>query len=103
MTAATRRPVSAEREAQIAREHVELRAVRSGLPFDVVLAIRQRQPYTTGQSIGRMTKGGTYIITSTALVNDDGKPRDLIAITRLGDVLALWPLANLEPIKAALS
>jgi hypothetical protein len=75
----------------------------STYPEQIAQAIRERKPFTTFQLEGRKTKGGTYILTTPAACNDDNRARDLIAVTRIGEVVALWPLVNLAPVKEALA
>lgn len=43
-------------------------------------AIRERRGFTNDHLIAAHTKGGTYVIASTGRWNDNGKPRDLVAI-----------------------
>lgn len=43
-------------------------------------AIRERRGFTTPHLIATRTKGGTYVIASSGKWNDDGKPRDLLAV-----------------------
>lgn len=56
-----------------------------------------RKPFTSVQVKGYKTRGGSYIIASCGIANDDGKDRDLMAITPHG-VVALSPLAVIEPV-----
>lgn len=72
-------------------------------PEPVAAAIRARKPFKTGQLVGSKTPGGSYILTSPALCNDDDRPRDLVLITRLDEVVSLWPTANLAPALAAIA
>jgi hypothetical protein len=60
--------------------------------------ILARKPFTDVQLKARKTKGGTYILTSPAVMNDDDRDRDLTAITAYGEVVKLHPLANAEPL-----
>ena len=63
-------------------------------------AIRARQGYAGVQMMAYVTGGGTYIIASTGLVNDDGNIHDLIAIGRGGQVVPLSILTNPDSITA---
>ena len=45
-----------------------------------VEALRERRGFTTPHIIAAHTKGGTYVIASKGQWNDNGKPRDLLAI-----------------------
>lgn len=52
--------------------------------------LRLQTPWLTSY----ITKGGTYVIASRGKTNDDGKPRDLVTVTRDGRALAMTPLVN---------
>jgi hypothetical protein len=47
---------------------------------DQLEAIRERRGFTTPHLVATHTKGGTYVIASSGRWNDDGKPRDLLAV-----------------------
>ncbi len=57
-------------------------------------AIRERRSYASAQILTYVTGGGTYILASTGLVNDDGRVHDIAAIGRGGDVVPLTFAAN---------
>lgn len=57
-------------------------------------AIRTRTKYRGGQLHGSGSGGGTYILSATGLTTDNGKMRDLAAITIDGRVVALSPTTN---------
>lgn len=61
-------------------------------------AIRERRGFKTDHLIATYTKGGTYVIASAGKWNDNGKPRDLVAILPgnlgQGRVLALYIAVN---------
>lgn len=63
-----------------------------------VEAIRERRGFVTPHLIATTTKGGTYIIASSGKWNDEGLPRDLVAILPgdlgQGRVLALYIAVN---------
>ena len=65
-------------------------------------AIRARRAFTNDHLIGAHTKGGTYVLASKGKWNDNGKPRDLLAILPSdigqGQVLALYIAVNPELI-----
>lgn len=63
-------------------------------------AIRTATPAKTSQADTYITKGGTFMIASPAKWNDSGKPQDLIAIGRFGEVLALSPTVNPDFVEA---
>lgn len=57
-------------------------------------AIRERRGFATDHVIATTTKGGTYVIASSGKWNDNGMPRDLLAVLPgdlgQGRVLALY-------------
>lgn len=61
--------------------------------------IRRAEPmgkHDDPQVFAYYTRGGTYIIASHALWNDDDKPKDLIAINRYGNLIQLSPTVSPE-------
>ena len=73
-------------------------------------AIRERRGFVTPHLIATVTKGGTYIIASSGRWNDNGRPRDLVAILPgdlgQGRVLALYIAVNpalIAELEAALA
>lgn len=56
--------------------------------------LRERKAFTTPHLIVSHTKGGTYVLASNGKWNDNGKPRDLLAVLPgdlgHGHVLQLW-------------
>lgn len=63
------------------------------LPEQARKAIRELSPFQTGQLVGYITHGGTYIVASTPLANDDDRYHDLVAMLPFvpGHVLAEGP------------
>lgn len=70
------------------------------LPEELRNAIISASEVETSAAITYISEGGTYLIASPGLWNDDGKPRDLIAIGYFGDVIALSPTVNPDFIEA---
>ena len=56
------------------------------LPDDLRSKIARREPFDTGQTVAYLTPGGTYMIASGAILNDDDQMHDLVAVTRGGGV-----------------
>ena len=54
-------------------------------------AIRTATEVETPHANTYFSPGGTYLIATPGLWNDDGQDRDLIAIGRYGDVIPLSP------------
>jgi hypothetical protein len=69
-----------------------------GYPEKIQKAILARKPFTTAQTCGYLTKGGTYILASPPIANDDDKWHDLIAITTAGTVRTLRWSADPRPV-----
>lgn len=67
---------------------------------EMAAAIRDRRAHSNDHLIAAHTKGGTYVIASSGKWNDNGKPRDLIAILPgdlgQGQVIALYVAVNPE-------
>lgn len=65
---------------------------------EMAAAIRDRRAHSNDHLIAAHTKGGTYVIASSGKWNDNGKPRDLIAILPgdlgQGQVIALYVAVN---------
>ena len=57
-------------------------------------AIRTRAPLVTTYLRIYKTRGGSLILASHEDWNDDGRPRDLVIVTALGEVIKLSPTAN---------
>lgn len=61
-------------------------------------AIRDRRGFTDDHLLAARTRGGTYVIASAGRWNDNGKPRDLVAILPRdlgqGQVLKLYVAVN---------
>ena len=59
---------------------------------------------TTGDLGGLLeayvTKGGTYVLSSNPVMNDDYRPHDLLAVTAGGDVLPLRPTVHPDLVSA---
>jgi hypothetical protein len=72
------------------------------LPSSVVEHVRARRPFKTPSLIGYLTKGGTYILASSGLYTDSGKPNDLMAVLPAeldhGRVLPLYIATNPEVV-----
>jgi hypothetical protein len=58
--------------------------------------------FRDGQAYGYQTAGGTFIIGSTYIANDDGKDHDLFAVTPWYDIVKLSPLAYVDSFQEAL-
>ena len=52
----------------------------STLSPEFIEAIRERRAIKNDHLIAAHTKGGTYVIASSGRWNDNGRPRDLVAI-----------------------
>ncbi len=50
------------------------------LPENLRAHIRKHEPFWSPQLMGYYTDGGTYIIASSDMANDDGEAHDLFAI-----------------------
>lgn len=70
------------------------------LPEELRNAIITASEVETTVAITYISGGGTYLIASPGMWNDDNLPRDLIAIDRFGNVMALSPTVNPEFIEA---
>lgn len=88
-------PTTEQVEQAMAAEKAE-----SILGHYLITAIINRRPFEGHQLISYITSGGTYVIASAPKWNDGGVMRDLAAIGRLGDVVALSPTAAPEFIEA---
>jgi len=88
-------PTEAEVAQAMAAEYAGNR-----LGHHLITAIINRKPHNGDQLVSYITKGGTYVIASAGRWNDNGLPRDLAAIGRFGDVVALTPTAAPEFLAA---
>lgn len=71
-------------------------------PPQIAEKIVAREDFDTPQIVGYTTKGGTFILASPPILNDDDVFHDLVAITPTGDVFPLRLTANIVPAVEAL-
>ena len=50
-------------------------------------------------TLSYITKGGTWVLASKGIYNDDGRPHDLVAVLQDGSVLPLRPTVNPELVQ----
>ncbi len=74
-----------------------------GISDEHAAAIVAREPFEAVQTRAYLTEGGTYIIGSGAMMNDDDQPHDLLAVTPWDTVYPLRPTANPEPVERILA
>lgn len=66
----------------------------------VAVAIKDRVSFRHADLISYHTRGGTYMLATPALYNDDDQTHDLIAIDSWGGVHAVRPTTNPDLVKA---
>lgn len=84
--------------AELTAEPSEPTAPSDTLSPEFIEAIRERRAIKNDHFIAAHTKGGTYVIASSGRWNDNGRPRDLVAILPgdlgQGQVLKLYVAVN---------
>jgi hypothetical protein len=66
----------------------------------IIKLVTEGEEFNDAQAYGYITEGGTMIVGSAALVNDDSEDHDLMAITPMLDVYPLRLTAYIAPVVA---